>query len=70
MTVRVPLADMQDARARVQAAYHLSAELLALLGIDAPTLLRADGTLDPCGAAVDRQQIVYQHARHLGRASG
>ncbi|MCW2929047.1 MAG: hypothetical protein JWM19_9 [Actinomycetia bacterium] len=51
VTVRVPLADVQDARVQVQvqvqAAYHLSAELLALFGIDAPALLRADGTLVP-----------------------
>lgn len=66
MAIRVLLTDMQDARARVRAAYHLTAELLALFGIDAPTLLKADGTLDPYGAATDRQQIVYQHARHLG----
>ncbi len=64
--IRVPLADMQDARPRLRAAYHLAAELLALFGIDAPALLKADGTLDPYGAAVDRQQIVYQHVRHLG----
>jgi hypothetical protein len=66
MAIRVPLADMQDTRARLRAAYHLTAGLLALFGIDAPTLLKADGTLDPYGATVDRQQIVYQHARHLG----
>jgi hypothetical protein len=66
MTVRVPLADMHDARSRLRATYHLAAELLALFGIDAPSLLKADGALDPYGAAVDRQQIVYQHARHLG----
>jgi hypothetical protein len=57
---------MQDVRARLQATYHLAAELLALFAIDEPTLLKADGALEPYGAAVDRQQIVYQHANHLG----
>jgi hypothetical protein len=66
MTISVPLADMQNVRARLRAAYNLAAELLALFAIDAPTLLKADGALDPYGAAVDRQQMVYQHADHLG----
>jgi hypothetical protein len=66
MMIRVPLADMQDARARLQAAHGLAADLLAMFGIDAPSVLRADGSLDPYGAAVDRQQIIHQHARHLG----
>lgn len=66
MTTSVPLADMQDARARLAAGYHLAGELLALFAIAEPTLLKAEGTLDPYGAAVDRQQMVYQHARHLG----
>lgn len=66
MTISVPLADMQNVRARLRAAYNLAAELLALFAIDAPTLLKADGALDPYGAAVDRQQMVYQHANHLG----
>ena len=66
MTISVPLADMRDARARLRATYHLAGELLALFAIHEPTLLKSDGTLDPYGAAVERQQIVYQHARHLG----
>jgi hypothetical protein len=66
MTTCVPLADMQDARARLAATYHLAGELLALFAIDEPTLLKADGTLDPYGAAVSHQQVVYQHAQHLG----
>lgn len=66
MTTSVPLAAMQDVRARLQATYHLAAELLALFAIDEPTLLKADGALEPYGAAVDRQQIVYQHTSHLG----
>lgn len=40
--------------------------LLAIFAIDQPAMLTADGSLDPYGAATDRQQIVYQHARHLG----
>jgi hypothetical protein len=47
MTTRVQFADMQDARARLRAACHLAAELLALSGIDEPTLLKPDGTPDP-----------------------
>jgi hypothetical protein len=66
MTTSIPLADMQDVRARLQATYHLAAELLALFAIDEPILLKVDGTLDPYGATVGRQQIVYQHANHLG----
>jgi hypothetical protein len=66
MTTSVALADMRDARARLQTTYHLAAELLALFAIDEPTLLKADGTLDPYGATADRQQMVYQHANHLG----
>jgi hypothetical protein len=66
MTTSVALADMRDAQARLQTTYHLAAELLALFAIDGPTLLKADGTLDPYGATVNRQQIVYQHANHLG----
>lgn len=70
MTTSVPLAGMRDARARLQATYHLAAELLALFAVDEPALLKADGTLDPYGAAVGRQQMVYQHARHLGLSVG
>jgi hypothetical protein len=47
MTTRVQFADMQDARARLRAACHLAAELLALSGIDEQTLLKPDGTPDP-----------------------
>lgn len=66
MTTRVPLADLRDARARVAASFHLAGELLALFAIDEPTLLKADGTLDPYAAAIGHQQIVYEHAQHLG----
>ena len=66
MTTRLQLADMPNLRTRLQAAHHLAAELLALFGIDEPTLLKPDGTLDPYGAGLDRQQIAYQHANHLG----
>jgi hypothetical protein len=66
VTTSVPLADMRDARPRIAAAYHLAGELLALFAIDEPTLLKADGTLDPYGAAISHQQIVYQHAQNLG----
>ena len=66
MTASVPLADMQDVRPRLQVTYHLATELLALFAIDEPILLKVDGTLDPYGATVGRQQIVYQHANHLG----
>jgi hypothetical protein len=63
---RVRLADMRDPTARMSAAYRLAAELLAIFGVDKPELLTADGTLDPDGAATDHDQIVYQHARHVG----
>ena len=66
MTIGVPLAGMRDVRARLAATYRLAGELLALFAIDEPTLLKEDGTLDPYAAAVERQQIVYQHAQHLG----
>jgi hypothetical protein len=66
MTTSVPLTEMRDPQARLVASYHLAGDLLALFAIDEPTLLRADGTFDPYGAAVSHQQIVYQHAKHLG----
>ena len=66
VTGRVQLADMRDARLRLQAASRLAADLLALFGVDRPAILRPDGTLDPYGAAVSRQQPMYEHARHLG----
>ena len=66
MTTGIQLADMPDARSRVRAAYHLAAELLALFGVGEPALLKPDGTLDPYGTGVDRQQIAYQHANHIG----
>ncbi|MDX6334664.1 MAG: hypothetical protein QOG05_2004 [Streptosporangiaceae bacterium] len=47
MTTRVQPADMQNARARSRAVYHLAAELLALFGIDEHTLLKADATPIP-----------------------
>jgi len=57
---------MRDVRARLTATYHLAGELLALFAIDEPTLVKKDGALDAYAAAADRQQMVYQHARHLG----
>jgi hypothetical protein len=66
IAVRVHLADMQDVTQRLTAAYHLAADLLALFGIEEPSVLRADGTIDPYGSSVGSQQIVYQHARQLG----
>jgi len=63
---QVRLADMRDPTARLNAAYRLAAELLAIFGVDKPAMLTADGTLDPDGAATDHDQIVYQHARHIG----
>jgi hypothetical protein len=41
MTTRVQFADMQDGRARLRAACHLAAELLALSGIDEQTATQA-----------------------------
>jgi hypothetical protein len=60
------LADMRDPTMRLRTAYSLAADLLAIFGIDRPTMLIAEAALNPYGAATDRQQIVYQHARHLG----
>jgi hypothetical protein len=62
----VALADMRDTVLRLRTAYELAADLLAIFGLDRPTMLMAEGSLDPYGAASDRQQIIYQHARHLG----
>jgi hypothetical protein len=63
---RVRLADMREATIRLRAAHRLAADLLAIFGIDQPTMLGAEGTLDPHGVATDHDQMVYQHARHLG----
>ncbi len=63
---RVHLADMRDTTMRLRTAHRLAADLLAIFGIDQPAMLRPEGTLDPYGSATDHQQIVYQHARHLG----
>jgi hypothetical protein len=63
---QIQLADMRDPTARLSAAYRLAAELLAIFGVDKPAMLTADGTLDADGAATDHDQIVYQHARHVG----
>jgi hypothetical protein len=63
---RVRLADMRDPIIRLRAAHRLAADLLAIFGVDQPAMLRSEGTLDPYGTATDHQQIVYQHARHLG----
>jgi len=63
---RMRLADMRDPTTRLRAAHLLAADLLAIFGVDQPAMLRSEGTLDPDGSATDHQQIVYQHARHLG----
>ena len=47
-------------------AHHLASDLLAIFGIDQSSLLTSDGSLDSYGAATDHDQVVYQHARHLG----
>jgi hypothetical protein len=62
----VALADMRNAAMRLRAAHGLAADLLAIFAIDLPKVLTADGSLDPYGAASDRQQMTYQHARHIG----
>jgi hypothetical protein len=67
---RVRLADMRDAKIRLRAAHHLAADLLASFGIDQPSILTAEGTLDHHGAATDHQQMVYQHAQDLGLPVG
>lgn len=60
------LAEMRDPRLRHRAAYRLTAELLAIFSVDSPSILRDDGTLDPYGGASSKQQLIYQHARHVG----
>jgi hypothetical protein len=70
VTYRGRLADMRDPATRIRAANRLAAELLSLFAIDRPSMLTADGTLDPDGAGIDRAQMVYQHARHLGLPVG
>lgn len=66
VTHRVRLADMREPAARVLTAYRLAADLLAIFGCDRPSMLTADGTLDPDGASTSHAQIAYQHARHIG----
>jgi len=34
--------------------------------VDGPAVLQDDGTIDPYGAVIGKQQLVYQHARHIG----
>lgn len=63
---RVRLDDMRDPTIRLRTAHRLAADLLAILGVDQPAMLTAEGGLDPYGTATDHQQIVYQHAGHLG----
>jgi hypothetical protein len=63
---KVRLADMRDPAMRLRTAYRLTADLLAIFGVDQPAMLTTEGALDPYGSATDHQQIVYQHARHLG----
>jgi hypothetical protein len=50
----------------VRAAHRLAADLLGIFGIDQPGVLIAEGTLDPAGTGTDHDQMVYQHAQHLG----
>jgi hypothetical protein len=66
VTHTVQLAGMRDPQTRMRGAHHLATDLLAVLGIDQPSMLTAEGGLDPYGAASDRDQMAYQHARHLG----
>jgi len=63
---RVRLSDMRNPSARLRAAYRLTAELLAIFGIDQPSMLTAEGAVNPDGVAIDHDQLVFQHARHLG----
>ena len=63
---QVRLADMRNPVIRIQAAHRIAADLLSVFGVDQPAVLKGDGTLDAYGAATDYQQLVYQHARHLG----
>ena len=48
---RVRLADMRDPTMRMGAAHHLAADLLAIFGVDQPSMLTAEGALDPYGVA-------------------
>jgi len=57
---------MRNPSARLRAAYRLTAELLAIFGIDQPSMLTAEGAVNPDGVAIDHDQLVFQHARHLG----
>jgi hypothetical protein len=63
---RARLADLRDPAICLRAAHRLAANLLAIFGVDQPVMITTEGTLDPYGAASDHQQMVYQHARHLG----
>lgn len=65
MTTSVPLVDMRDIRARLHAPTTWQPNCW-LCSLDEPILLKVDGTPDRYGATVGRQQIVYQHANHLG----
>jgi hypothetical protein len=66
ISLTIRLSDMRNARRRVCSAYRLAAELLAIFGINQPAMLKHDGSTDPYGVATDQQQLVYQHARHIG----
>ena len=66
VTRRVQLAEMRDPVARVRAAHRLAADLLGIFGINQPGVLIAEGILDPAGSGTDHDQMVYQHAQHLG----
>jgi hypothetical protein len=63
---RVRLVEMREPAARVRAAHRLAADLLGIFGIDQPGVLIGEGTLDPAGTGTDHEQMVYQHAQHLG----
>lgn len=62
----VRLSDLDDPRKVVLVAQRLAGTLLEHFGLEHTTLLRRDGTVDPFAATEIDQQLVYQHARHLG----
>ena len=44
--------------------YRLAADLLAIFGIDRPQGITSDGRLNPDGAGIDYDQMIYQQGRY------
>jgi hypothetical protein len=58
------LADTRSTRSRLCAAYRLTADLLANFGIDQSQGIISNGRLNPDGAGIEHDQMIYQHGRY------